>query len=193
MTDRFLIVGLGNPGREYKGNRHNIGFQVVDVMAARHGISFSRSRNDALIADGRIAGLPVLLAKPQTYMNNSGRSVAGLMRFFKLENDHLIVIYDDLDLPTGTLRMRPAGGAGGQNGMRDIIRHQGEDFARLRVGIDRPPGKMPAQAYVLQDFAKNEEAIMSETREKACDAIEQWMRDGIDLAMSRFNGPPATS
>ncbi len=190
MSDKYLIVGLGNPGREYKDNRHNVGFQVVDHLAARHGLAFSRKQNDAFIATGMIAGKSVVLAKPQLYMNRSGRPVSGLLRFYKIDRERLLVIFDDLDLPVGTIRLRPSGGAGGQNGMKDIIRHLGgEDFARLRVGIGRPPGRMDPAAYVLQDFSGEQLAVMREVYDRAADAVETWLREGIELAMSRHNGP----
>ncbi|HQA68902.1 MAG TPA: aminoacyl-tRNA hydrolase [Aggregatilineales bacterium] len=191
MTDKFLIVGLGNPGREYQHNRHNIGFQVVDYLAARHGLSFTRMQEGAAVATGRIAGQSVVLAKPQKYMNRSGGPVGSLLRFYKIPLDRLLVIFDDLDLPPGTIRLRPFGGAGGQKGMRDIIERLGsEDFARLRIGIGRPPGRMDPAAYVLQDFGADELPIMRETIDRAADAVETWLREGIDIAMTRHNGPP---
>lgn len=189
MTDKFLIAGLGNPGREYQGNRHNIGFQVVEHLAARHGLSFTRMQEGAAVASGRIAGQPVVLAKPQKYMNRSGGPVGSLLRFYKIPLDHLLVVFDDLDLPTGTIRLRPSGGAGGQKGMRDIIQRLGsEGFPRLRVGIDRPPGRMDPAAYVLQDFGTEELEIMRDVIDRAADAIETWLREGIDIAMTRHNG-----
>ncbi len=193
MTDRSLIVGLGNPGRKYIGNRHNAGFQVVDGLAEQYGLSFGTIQKKAAVAKGRIAGHDCILAKPQTYMNDSGVAVKALMRFYKLPTENLLVVYDDLDLPTGTLRLRPEGGAGGQNGMRSIIHQLGtEDFARLRVGIDRPPGKMPVKAYVLQDFTQAEWDIVRETWGRAIAAIKTWLTDGTEQAMSRYNGPAPT-
>jgi len=190
MDDRYLLVGLGNPGREYQKNRHNVGFQVLDYLANRHGLAYSRKRNDAFIATGSVVGRQVILAKPQTYMNRSGRSVSGLMRFYKIPAERLLVVVDDLDLPVGSLRLRGSGGSAGQKGMKDIIAHLGsEDFARLRVGIDRPPGRMDPADYVLQDFSKDQRAVIDETYSRAADAIETWLRDGIELAMSRHNGP----
>src|SRR5438067_1919000 len=140
MTDRYLIVGLGNPGREYKKNRHNVGFQILDHFAARHRLEFTRQQSNAFIASGTAGGASVILAKPQTMMNRSGSSVAPLQKFYKIPLENLIVIFDDLDLPIGTIRVKPEGGAGGQNGMKDIIARLGtKEFPRMRVGIGRPP------------------------------------------------------
>ncbi len=192
MGDKYLVVGLGNPGREYSGNRHNAGFQVLDRLYARYGITSQRKKPDAFVADATISGRSVLLVRPTTYMNLSGRPVGALARFYQVPLDRILVVVDDLDLPVGTVRLRPSGGAAGQKGMLDIIRHLGsQEFARLRVGIGRPPGRMDPAAYVLQDFGKDEMPLMLEAYDRAVDAIEVWLRDGIELAMSRFNGPAA--
>ncbi len=189
-TDRFLIVGLGNPGREHRNNRHNVGFQVIDHLAARHGLEFKRQRSKALIATGNIAGRSVILAKPQSYMNRSGGPVASLVRFYKVEMAHLLVIFDDLDLPVGTIRLRSEGGSSGQNGMKDIIQRLGtEGFPRLRIGIGHPRGRMDPADYVLQDFSEAQLGILRETYDRAVDAIETWLAEGIILAMSRHNAP----
>jgi PTH1 family peptidyl-tRNA hydrolase len=190
MGEKYLIVGLGNPGRKYKNHRHNVGFQIVDYLARRHGLAFTRRQSKAFVTTGNIAGKAVVLAKPQGYMNKSGVAVAALWKFYKVEAEHLLVVFDDLDLPLGTLRMRPSGGSSGQKGMESIIERLGiEDFPRLRVGIGRPPGRMDPAAYVLQDFGKGQQPVIEETYERAADAIESWLRDGIALAMSRHNGP----
>lgn len=190
MTDRYLIVGLGNPGRKYSRNRHNTGFMTIDRAAERHGIRFGKLQSKAAVATGRMAGRNVLLAKPQGYMNNSGQPVRSLVDFYKIPVDRLIVVYDDLDLPSGTVRLRPEGGSGGQNGMRDVIQHLGtREFARLRMGIGRPPGRMDPVDYVLQDFSKDEWEVMQVALDTAVDALETWLADGIQLAMSRYNGP----
>lgn len=192
MSDKFLIVGLGNPGREYAANRHNVGFHAVDHLAARHNVPFSRVQHGAMTASGRIAGQSVILAKPQQYMNRSGTAVGALVRFYKLPPENLLVIFDDLDLPTGTVRLRPSGGSGGQNGMKHIIERLGtQDFPRVRIGIGRPPGRMDAAAYVLQNFGPGEQPLIDEALDRAADAVETWLRDGVELAMSRHNGPPA--
>jgi len=190
MTDRYLIVGLGNPDRKFKKNRHNTGFMTVDRAAERHGLGFGKLQSKAALATGQIAGKNALLAKPQSYMNNSGQPVRSLVDFYKIPLDWLIVVYDDLDLPTGTVRLRPEGGSGGQNGMKDIIQHLGsQQFARLRMGIGRPAGRMDPVDYVLQDFGKDEWEIMRIALDTAVDALEMWLTDGIQLAMSRYNGP----
>ncbi len=185
-----MIVGLGNPGREYADNRHNVGFQVIDHLAERHSLSFTRQQSKAFVATGSIGGQPVLLVKPQSYMNLSGEPVGALARFYKIPLEDILVVFDDLDLPVGTLRMRPDGGSGGQNGMKSIIRHlKSQEFARLRVGIGRPPGRMKPEDYVLQDFKGEQLPVIQETYDRAADAIETWLRDGVTLAMSRHNGP----
>jgi PTH1 family peptidyl-tRNA hydrolase len=191
-VDRFLIVGLGNPGRGYGDSRHNIGFRCVSELARAHGLTFSRRQNKALVADGRIAERKVLLAKPQTFMNASGQSVAGLVRFYRFPLARVLVIFDDLDLPLGTLRIRKGGGAGGHKGMRDIIQRLGADtFPRLRVGIGRPPGRMDPIDYVLQDFGKDELSLVREVCERTMRAVETWLAEGLEIAMTRHNGPEA--
>lgn len=186
--DLFLLVGLGNPGREYRANRHNVGFMAVDRLAQAAGIASDRVEQRAIVGKGRLADQRVLIAKPQTFMNASGDAVGALLNYYKIAPARLLVIYDELDLPLGTLRLRPTGSAGGHNGMRSIIRHVGEQFPRLRLGIGRPPGRMPAAAYVLQDFAAAEQPIVDEMLASAVRAVDSFLRDGIDLAMSRHNG-----
>ena len=186
----FLIAGLGNPGRKYRGNRHNIGFMAVDRLAQRHGITGNTVRNKAIVADGRIptgSSVRVLLIKPQTYMNNSGDAIGPLARFYQIPVERVLVVYDELDLPFGTIRLRDGGGAGGHNGMKSIINHLGQGFPRLRLGIDRPPGRMPAAAYVLQDFAQADSPLLDEVLDEAVLAIETFLAEGIQLAMSRHN------
>ncbi len=186
--DLWMIVGLGNPGARYQRNRHNIGYQIVDELARAHQLSFSKRKFKASLAEGRIAGQRVLLVKPETYMNLSGEAVQPLVAYFKLELSHLLVVYDDMDLPLGKIRLRPAGGAGGHNGMKSLIQRLGSNtFARLRVGIDRPPGRMDPAAYVLQNFSAAEEEVMVQVRDQACRAIETWLSKGLDAAMNEFN------
>jgi PTH1 family peptidyl-tRNA hydrolase len=189
MTDRFLIVGLGNPGREYQNTRHNIGWRCVDAIATAHGLTFAKKQSKAIIADGTIADRKVLLAKPQTYMNLSGEAVQALLTFYKIPISNLLVISDDMDIPLGTLRIREKGGAGGQKGLKSIIAHLGtQDFARMRFGLSRPPGRMDPAAYVLQDFDKREMPLVIETLDRVVKATETWLREGISIAMTRFNG-----
>ena len=187
MTDRYLIIGLGNPGRKYRGNRHNIGFMAVDRLAQAHGIQGDKAQFKAMVADGRIAGQKVILVKPQTYMNASGDAVGPLASYYRIPNENILVIYDDLDLPFGAIRLREKGGAGGHNGMKSIINHLGQDFPRMRLGIGRPPGQMPPHAYVLQDFRPEERPLLNDILDEAVRAVETWLADGIQMAMSRHN------
>ncbi len=183
-----MIVGLGNPGPRYAQNRHNVGFQIVDELAAQHGLSFDKRQFKALIASGRIDGQRVLLVKPQTYMNLSGEAVQPLVSYYKIELEDLMVVFDDMDLPVGVIRLRPFGGAGGHNGMKSIINRLGSNrFPRLRVGIGRPPGRMDPAAYVLEDFSADEESLMVQVRDRAVQALETWLNSGIDAAMNAFN------
>jgi peptidyl-tRNA hydrolase, PTH1 family len=189
MADRYLIVGLGNPGREYEKNRHNIGFRSVDALASAYNMKFDKKQSKAFVADGTMGEAKVLLAKPQTYMNLSGESVSALLAFYKIPISNLLVISDDMDIPAGTLRIREKGGSGGQNGLKSIIVQLGtQDFARLRVGLSRPPGRMDPAAYLLQDFSKAEEADLGETLDRVVKAVETWLKDGIAIMMTRWNG-----
>ncbi len=186
-----LIVGLGNRGREYAGNRHSVGFQIADRWVAAHELSFNRIMHHAIIANGRALQRRVIVAKPQTYMNDSGRAVGALLKYYRIPIDRLLVIFDDLDLSFGVLRLRAEGGAGGHNGMRSIIRHLGSNqFARLRVGIGRPPGRMDPAAYVLQDFRSEEAAELSGIVDRAVQAIDLFITSGITPAMNQFNHTP---
>lgn len=193
MSNIKLIVGLGNPGPRYARNRHNIGFQCIDLLARRHRLEINRTQLRASVGDGWISRRDerrkVILAKPLTYMNASGEAVGPLLRYYQLEPDDLIVVHDDIDLAAATLRLRRNGSSGGQNGIKSIIQHVGsQDFHRIRVGIGRPPGRMDPADYVLQDFALAEEEAVAVVREKVCDALECWMFEGIDAAMNHFNG-----
>lgn len=187
-----LVAGLGNPGSEYADHRHNIGFQVVEALARSHALTFARRKEiKAHVAEGRIAGRDVLLAKPQTYMNLSGRPVGRLQRMYEIPPEQILVVYDDLDLPLGRLRVRPEGGSGGHKGMRSIIDVLGtQAFPRLRVGVDRPPGRMDPAEYVLRPFREEEQELLDEVLERAVAAIECWLVDGIVAAMDKFNRPP---
>jgi len=184
----YLIVGLGNPGREYQGNRHNIGFMLVDHLAKRLNITFSRLESKALVTKGEYANRRIILAKPQTYMNLSGQAVSSLVRFYKVPLDNLLIVYDDVDLPLGTLRLRASGGSAGQKGMESMIERLGtEDFPRLRLGISRPPGRLQAADYVLQDFSKAEAELLPMVLDRAADAVQSFIRHGIVTAMNLYN------
>ncbi len=186
--DAYLIAGLGNPGPEHAANRHNIGFRCVERLAAAHGLAFDKRQKNGRVALGTILERRVVLVKPQTFMNESGRAVAALARFYQVPHERMLVCYDDLDLPLGTVRLRPEGGSGGHRGMRSIIEHVGgENFPRLRLGIGRPPGQMDPAAYVLQDFSAEEQPAVEDALERAVAAIETWLREGIVMAMSRHN------
>ncbi len=187
-ANMYMIVGLGNPGLRYQHNRHNVGYQILDVLAQEYGLGFDKRKFKAQLANGHVEGQRVMLVRPETYMNLSGDAVQPLVSYFKIELSRLLVVYDDLDLPIGTLRLRPAGGAGGHNGMKSIIRRLGSNaFPRLRIGIDRPPGRMDPAAYVLQDFSPAEEEIMVQVRHRAVRAIVTWLQQGLDVAMNQFN------
>lgn len=187
-SGRSLIAGLGNPGLKYSSNRHNAGFRCLDQLAASHSLVFGKRQKRTHVALGTIRGQRVVLAKPQTFVNESGRAVVTLAQFYKVSLQRLLVVYDDLDLPLEALRLRPEGGSGGHKGMRSIIEHLGsQDFPRLRIGIGRPPGQMDPAAYVLQDFSAEEEAILEQTLNRAVAAIETWLTAGIEVAMNRYN------
>lgn len=199
MSDLYLIAGLGNPGARYENTRHNIGFRAVERFAAKHGLNFGKIEYKAQTASGTAIGQRVLLAKPQTFMNVSGESVQPLTSFYKVPPERLIVVADDLDLPLGTVRLRKSGSSGGQNGLKSILQRLGtQDIARVRLGIGRPPGRMDPADYVLSNWKGDEAIIAVEMQDRAVAAIETWLRDGIELAMSRFNGvvegakPPAS-
>lgn len=187
----FLIVGLGNPGQKYARTPHNVGFQCLGGLARRHRLGFDKKKSRARIAQGEIAGRSVVLARPYTYMNLSGPAVAGLCRWLNLPAERLLVIYDDLDLPLGALRLRGKGGGAGHRGMQSIIESlRTQDFSRLRIGIGRPddPSEDPVE-FVLKPFTRAQQAVLGPALERAADAVECFLGDGLDLAMSRFNRP----
>jgi peptidyl-tRNA hydrolase, PTH1 family len=189
MTDTFLIVGLGNPGREYKDTRHNIGFMLIDRLVVRLDARGMRVQSKAIVITAQHNDMKLILAKPQTFMNLSGQSVQGLLRFYKLPLENLLVASDDIDLPFGTIRIRPGGGSAGQRGMASVIQSLGtQDFPRLRLGIDAPPGRMDAAAYVLQEFSNKELLAVSETLDRAADAVFTFVTEGLNAAMNKFNG-----
>lgn len=190
---KTLIIGLGNPGRQYAKNRHNIGFMVIDKFAQKYEIGVNRKKHKAFFGTGRVGDRTVILAKPQTFMNRSGDSVGRLSDFYGIDAADILVIYDEIDLPIGILRIREKGGSGGHNGMKSVINRVGQDFPRLRLGVDRPPGRMEPSSYVLRDFSEDELYIVYEMIAKALEAIEIIFSDGLDLAMTRFNGSISSS
>ena len=187
----YLIVGLGNPGREYTQTRHNIGFMLVDRVTVRLNARGMKLQSKAIVITGQHEGQKLILAKPQTFMNLSGQAIQGLVRFYKVPLDHVLIAHDDLDLPFCSIRIRPGGGAGGQKGVKSTIDQLGTpEFARLRLGIDRPPGRMDPAAYVLQEFSQKELQSVSETLDRAADAALTWVTEGLNAAMNKFNGAP---
>jgi len=184
----IMIVGLGNPGREYRETRHNIGFMVVDEFASHHGIKLTRVQNKAITGSGLVEDQKVILVKPQTFMNLSGQAVSALMRYYKVNREDLIVSHDDVDLPFGVIRMRPGGGSAGQKGVASIIELLGtQEFPRLRMGIGRPPGYKDAADYVLQSFSPQEKDELKNFLNKAVDALDCFIGNGLETAMNRFN------
>jgi len=182
-----MIVGLGNPGTQYRSTRHNVGFRVIDRLAERHRIPTSHSLKRALVGYGKIGEDGVVLVKPQTYMNLSGESVGPMMRMFQLTPADVIVVYDEMDLPVGRLRLRPEGSAGGHNGMKSLIQHLGtQEFPRVRIGVGRPK-EAPAVDHVLSTFGRDEIAPINEAVESAADAVEAIIGEGVQAAMNRFN------
>lgn len=187
--DPYLLIGLGNPGREYRDNRHNFGFMVIDRLIVRLNAQGMRVQSKAIVTTATYEGRKLILAKPQTYMNLSGQSAQGLLNFYKLPVENMLVAHDDLDIPFGTIRIRPGGGPGGQKGMASTIQQLGtKDFPRLRIGIGRPPGKMDPADYVLQNFSREEMKYLSEILDRAADAALMFVVDGLDKAMNKYNG-----
>ncbi|HUH96833.1 MAG TPA: aminoacyl-tRNA hydrolase [Anaerolineales bacterium] len=185
----FLIIGLGNPGREYRDNRHNVGFMLIDRLIVRLNARGLKLQSKAIVTDAVYRDRKLILAKPQTYMNLSGHSAQGLVRFYKLPLSSVLIAHDDLDLPFGTIRMRPGGGPGGQKGVASAIEQIGtQDIPRLRIGVGRPSGRMQAADYVLQDFSRAEMTELSSILDRAADAVSTFVTDGLDQAMNKFNG-----
>ncbi len=185
----WLIVGLGNPGEEYARTRHNIGFQCVNLVARRHGLDFDGKRAKARVAEGQIAGQRVVLAKPFTYMNLVGQSIVGLCQWYKIQPaQQLLLIYDDLDLPFGVLRLRERGSAGTHNGMKSVIGQLGSQvFPRIRFGVGQGPPGRDAARYVLGRFTRDEETQLPPLQARVADAVEVILREGFTTAMNRYN------
>ena len=183
----YIIAGLGNPGREYEKTRHNMGFMVLDRLAEDRGIRVNRLKHRALTGEGRIGGSKVMLVKPQTYMNNSGESLGEIVRYYHVEPENVIVIYDDLDLETGTVRIRKKGGPGTHNGMKSVVAHMpSSDFPRIRVGIGHT-GSDEWKDFVLGEAGKGDTEALEQAVKQAAEAAAAIVRDGIDLAMNRYN------
>ena len=189
--DPFLVVGLGNPGPAYRGNRHNVGVMVLDLLAERVGGRFAKHKARADVIEGRLGPLPaprVVLAEPRSYMNESGGPVAGLCNFYKIPVEQLVVVHDELDLPYGSLRLKRGGGDNGHNGLRSITRSLGSrEYLRVRFGIGRPPGRMDAADFVLRDFSAAERKDLEFHLDRAADAVEALVRDGLESAQNRYN------
>ncbi|MEU8173886.1 aminoacyl-tRNA hydrolase [Microbispora hainanensis] len=187
-AQRWLVVGLGNPGPEYAGNRHNAGFMVVDELAARMGGRFKAHRSRAEVVEGRLAALPVVLAKPLSFMNLSGGPVKALADFYKVTPDRVIVVHDELDIPYGALRAKIGGGDNGHNGLKSITKALGtRDYPRIRFGIGRPPGRMDPATFVLRDFATAERKDLPFLVDRAADMVESLMTAGLEATQNRFH------
>ncbi len=184
----YLIVGLGNPGREYANSRHNCGFNAVECLAAQlSGLSLFRQKHKAMVANCKLEGRQLILACPTTYMNASGESVRELLDYYKLPANNLMVIYDDIDLPLGALRVRASGGPGTHNGMRSIVSYIGENFNRIRIGIGKPPGQMQLADFVLGKFSGEELPIMKSAYQSAAQCALEFTASGIEKAMAKYN------
>ena len=190
MTDTWLIVGLGNPGAEYKDNRHNVGQMVLDELASRVGGNFKTHKARAQVLEGRlgIGGPRVVLAKPLSYMNVSGGPAAALANFYDIGPDRVVAVHDEIDIPFNTVKLKRGGGEGGHNGLRDISKALGtKDYLRVRVGVGRPPGRMDTADYVLRDFGTAERKELPFLLDEAADAVEMLVREGLTAAQQKFH------
>lgn len=190
MTDTWLIVGLGNPGAQYQGNRHNVGQMVLDELATRIGAGFKAHKARAQVLEGRlgIGGPRVVLAKPMSYMNVSGGPVSALANFYGIAPDHVVAVHDEIDIPFNTVKLKLGGGEGGHNGLRDISKALAtKDYLRVRVGVGRPPGRMDTADYVLRDFGTTERKELPFLLDDAADAVESLLRDGLTAAQQKFH------
>jgi peptidyl-tRNA hydrolase, PTH1 family len=186
--ERWLVAGLGNPGPEYAGNRHNAGQMVVDLLAERMGARFKAHRTRNEVADGRLAGVPVTLAKPRTYMNLSGGPVAALAAFYKVPPERIVVVHDELDIPFGAIRLKRGGGDNGHNGLRSVTQALGtNEYNRARFGIGRPPGRMDAATFVLRDFSATERKELPLLIDRCADAVETLLSKGLAVAQNTFH------
>ena len=189
----FLLIGLGNPGREYANTRHNFGFMLIDRIAVRLNARGMKVQSKAIVMNAAYEERKLILAKPQTFMNLSGQSVQGLVHFYKLPLTNVMILSDDLDIPFGTIRIRASGGPGGQRGLSSILEKLGtKDVQRMRLGIGRPPGRMDPANYVLQNFSKDETQTLSEVLDQATEAVFTFVTHGLNKAMNEFNGSVET-
>lgn len=183
-----LVAGLGNPGQKYRGTRHNVGFEILDLLAARHQLTFEASTADAVLARWRVAADVVLLVKPLTFMNLSGEAVAALMRYFRIDLADVLIVCDDVNLPLGRLRARAGGSDGGHNGLKSVAQHAGTiEYARLRVGVGRGEERRDLANHVLSRFEPEEETGVRDAIPRSADAVETWVHHGLGPVMSTFN------
>jgi PTH1 family peptidyl-tRNA hydrolase len=188
----WLVVGLGNPGPTYAANRHNVGFMVLDLLGDRVGARFKAHKGRADVVEGRVAGVPAVLAKPKSYMNESGGPVASLRDFFRVPAERIVVVHDELDIPYGTLRLKLGGGDNGHNGLRSITKSIGtKDYLRVRVGVGRPPGRQDPADYVLKDFSGSEKKDLAFHVDRAADAVEALLTGPLEAAQNVFHVDPA--
>lgn len=188
MNDLYVIVGLGNPGNRYDNTRHNVGFEAIDILADKYSINISKLKFKALYGEGNIEGKKVLLVKPQTFMNLSGESVREIMEWYKVPINKLLVIYDDVDMDLGKIRVRGKGSAGTHNGMKSIIYQlQDDNFPRVRIGIGKPPVGWNLADFVLAKFGPESKKVIAESLEKTSEAVAAFVKSGIDNAMNNYN------
>ena len=189
---RWLVVGLGNPGPTYAGNRHNVGFMVLDLLAERVGGRFKAHKGRADVVEGRLAGQPVVLVKPKSYMNESGGPVSSVRGFFKVPLEQVVVVHDELDIPYGTVRLKRGGGDNGHNGLRSLTSSLGSrDYLRVRVGIGRPPGRQDPADFVLKDFSSVERRELGFHVDRSADAVEALLTGSLETAQNAFHADPA--
>ena len=189
MEKLTVIAGLGNPGNKYENTRHNVGYSTIDLLSSKHGIKVNKVKHKALTGEGTIAGKRVLLVKPQTFMNLSGESIRDIAEWYKLPMDNIIIIYDDVDLPVGTVRIRPKGSSGTHNGMKSVIYQlQSDEFPRIRVGVGKAPEGWNLADYVLSRFGADEAGAIRESIERAADAAAAIVASGVSAAMNQYNG-----
>jgi peptidyl-tRNA hydrolase, PTH1 family len=192
--DRWIVAGLGNPGERYSGTRHNAGAMVVDELASRAGASFKRHKSGCLLAEVDLGGRRAVLARPMSYMNESGRPLGELVRWYKTPVEQLVVVHDELDIPFGEVRIKAGGGIAGHNGLSSIASHlKSRDFVRVRVGISRPRGGRDATAYVLEGFSAAERSRLPEVVDRAAEAVERVLEEGVERAMNAINTRPQLS